>query len=54
MKGAGMRWTLPGAQKVATLRLLLRSDGWAAVSAHCHAAGISLTLSGHTRTLRTH
>jgi hypothetical protein len=38
MKGAGMRWTLPGAQKVATLRMLLLSDRWAEVSAHCQAA----------------
>jgi hypothetical protein len=38
MKGAGMRWTVPGAQKVATLRMLLLSDRWAEVSAHCQAA----------------
>jgi hypothetical protein len=38
MKGAGMRWTVSGAQKVATLRLLLLSDRWAEVSAHCQAA----------------
>ena len=38
MKGAGMRWTLPGAQRVATLRMLLLSDRWAEVSAYCQAA----------------
>ena len=38
MKGAGMRWTVPGAQTVATLRMLLLSDRWAEVSAHCWAA----------------
>jgi hypothetical protein len=38
MKGAGMRWTLPGAQQVATLRMLLLSDRWDEVSAHCRAA----------------
>ncbi len=38
MKGAGMRWTLPGAQRVATLRMLLLSDRWTEVSAYCQAA----------------
>ena len=38
MKGAGMRWTVPGAQTVATLRMLLLSDRWSEVSAHCKAA----------------
>jgi hypothetical protein len=35
MKGAGMRWTIPGAQQVATLRMLLLSDRWQEVSALC-------------------
>jgi hypothetical protein len=38
MKGAGMRWTVPGAQTVATLRMLLLSDRWAEVAAHCQVA----------------
>jgi hypothetical protein len=38
MKGAGMRWTVPGAQTVATLRMLLLSDRWSEVSAHCRRA----------------
>lgn len=38
MKGAGMRWTIPGAQKVATLRMLLLSDRWQEVTAHCSNA----------------
>jgi hypothetical protein len=37
MKGAGMRWTVPGAQCVATLRMLLLSDRWDEVSAHCRS-----------------
>lgn len=37
MKGAGMRWTVPGAQQVATLRMYLLSDRWNEVSAHCRA-----------------
>ena len=50
MKGAGMRWTVPGAQTVATLRMLLLSDRWDEVTAHCAAPPkLSLTLSGHTR-----
>jgi hypothetical protein len=35
LKGAGLRWTVPGAQQVATLRLLLLSDRWAEVADHC-------------------
>ena len=35
MKGAGMRWSLPGAQQVATLRMLLLSDRWQEVTDHC-------------------
>jgi hypothetical protein len=38
MKGAGMRWTVPGAQTVATLRMLLLSDRWSEVSAYCRRA----------------
>jgi len=38
MKGAGMRWSLPGAQQVATLRMLLLSDRWQEVADHCRAA----------------
>lgn len=38
MKGAGMRWTVPGAQRVATLRLLLLSGRWQEVSAYCRQA----------------
>jgi len=38
MKGAGMRWTVPGAQKVATLRMLLLSERWDEVSVHCRLA----------------
>ncbi len=38
MKGAGMRWSLPGAQQVATLRMLLLSDRWQEVSDHCRSA----------------
>jgi hypothetical protein len=38
MKGAGMRWAVPGGQKVATLRMLLLSERWAEASAHCHLA----------------
>jgi hypothetical protein len=38
MKGAGMRWTVPGAQRVATLRMLVLSERWAEVSAHCRKA----------------
>lgn len=35
MKGAGMRWTVQGAQQVATLRMLLLSDRWQEVADHC-------------------
>lgn len=35
MKGAGMRWTVHGAQQVATLRMLLLSDRWQEVTDHC-------------------
>jgi hypothetical protein len=39
MKGAGMRWTIPGAQQVATLRMLLLSNRWQEVTDHvCTAA----------------
>jgi hypothetical protein len=38
MKGAGMRWSLPGAQQVATLRMLLLSDRWQEVSDLCRRA----------------
>lgn len=38
MKGAGMRWTVAGAQQVATLRMLLLSDRWQEVTDHCRTA----------------
>jgi len=38
MKGAGMRWTVPGAQCVATLRLFVLSERWAEVTSHCRQA----------------
>jgi hypothetical protein len=38
MKGAGMRWSLPGAQQVATLRMLLLSDRWQEVTDQCCTA----------------
>jgi hypothetical protein len=38
MKGAGMRWTVQGAQQVATLRMLLLSDRWQEVADHCSTA----------------
>lgn len=38
MKGAGMRWTVNGAQCVATLRMFALSDRWNEVSAHCRKA----------------
>jgi hypothetical protein len=38
MKGAGMRWTIGGAQRVATLRMLVLSDRWDEVSAYCRKA----------------
>jgi serine/threonine protein kinase HipA of HipAB toxin-antitoxin module len=38
MKGAGMRWTAPGAQQGATLRMLLVSERWPEVTAHCRQA----------------
>jgi hypothetical protein len=38
MKGAGMRWTVPGAQAVATLRMLVLSDRWDEVTGHCRQA----------------
>lgn len=38
MKGAGMRWSLPGAQQVATLRMLLLSDRWPEVANLCRTA----------------
>jgi hypothetical protein len=38
MKGAGMRWTVWGAQCVATLRVLVLSERWPEVSIHCRKA----------------
>lgn len=38
MKGAGMRWTVPGAQQVATLRMLLLSDRWQEVTDYVRTA----------------
>lgn len=38
MKGAGMRWTVNGAQCVATLRMFALSDRWNEVSTHCRKA----------------
>ena len=38
MKGAGMRWTVQGAQCVATLRVFVLSERWHEVSAHCRKA----------------
>jgi hypothetical protein len=38
MKGAGMRWTVQGAQWVATLRMFVLSDRWGEVSAYCRQA----------------
>ena len=38
MKGAGMRWSVAGAQQVATLRMLLLSDRWQEVADHCRRA----------------
>lgn len=38
MKGAGMRWTVPGAQCVATLRMLVLSDRWEEVTDYCRSA----------------
>jgi hypothetical protein len=38
MKGAGMRWTVRGAQCVATLRMFVLSDRWPEVSIHCRKA----------------
>ncbi len=38
MKGAGMRWTVSGAQEVATLRMLVLSERWGEVSAYCRLA----------------
>lgn len=35
LKGTGMAWTVPGAQKVATLRLFALSDRWPEVSRLC-------------------
>jgi hypothetical protein len=33
-----MRWTVQGAQYVATLRVLVLSERWHEVSAHCRKA----------------
>lgn len=38
MKGSGMRLTIPGAQRVATLRTFVLSERWNEVSAHCRKA----------------
>jgi hypothetical protein len=38
MKGAGMRWTVQGAQCVATLRLFVLSERWGEVTDHCRKA----------------
>ena len=38
MKGAGMRWTVQGAQCVATLRMFVLSERWTEVTAHCRRA----------------
>jgi hypothetical protein len=38
MKGAGMRWTVTGAQYVATLRAFVLSERWEEVSAQCRQA----------------
>jgi hypothetical protein len=38
MKGAGMRWTVRGAQCVATLRVFVLSERWHEVSSHCRKA----------------
>ena len=38
MKGAGMRWTVAGAQRVATLRMFVLSERWEEVSARCRKA----------------
>lgn len=38
MKGAGMRWTVNGAQYVATLRAFVLSERWEEVSTHCRQA----------------
>lgn len=38
MKGAGMRWTVSGAQCVATLRTFVLGERWAEVAAHCRKA----------------
>ena len=35
MKGTGMRWTVSGAQCVATLRVFVLSERWEEVSVHC-------------------
>ena len=38
MKGAGMCWTVPGAQCVATLSFFVLGERWEEVSAHCRQA----------------
>ena len=38
MKGAGMRWTVHGAQSVATLRMFVLSERWEEVSPYCRKA----------------
>jgi hypothetical protein len=38
MKGAGMRWTVHGAQCVATLRMFVLSERWGEVSDYCRKA----------------
>ena len=38
MKGAGMRWTVAGAQCVATLRMFVMSERWGEVTTYCRKA----------------
>jgi hypothetical protein len=38
MKGTGMRWTVAGAQRVATLRTFVLSERWQEVSNFCRKA----------------
>lgn len=38
MKGAGMRWTVAGAQCVATLRMFVMSERWGEVTTYCRQA----------------
>src|SRR5215472_7447194 len=38
MKGAGMRWTVAGAQCVATLPMFVMSERWGEVTTYCRKA----------------